>query len=431
MSKQIKNNQLYLGGVSALCLAKEYGTPLYVMDEEVITDAMHLYTDTLKQGYGGHGLVCYASKAFACKEIFRLAKTHGLGIDVVSGGELHTALAAGFDMSKVCFHGSNKSTEELKLAVKNKVGRIIVDNLDELENIKSIINCNKSTYAETSGIGIMLRIKPGVTGDTHSHIKTGQVDSKFGFCADDAAATVKAALGITGINILGLHCHIGSQIFESKPFISAAQIMIELLCKINKETGAELSELNLGGGFGVSYTSDTAPMDFKACLYNIFDAVKTTCTKNGVTPPFLILEPGRSVVAAAGTTLYSVGNIKEIPSVRTYLSIDGGMCDNPRYILYEAKYEMALANKISQPKNKVYTIAGKCCESGDLIGENIPLQEAKKNDILAVFNTGAYNFSMFSNYNRTLRPAVIMVKGGKSRIIVKRETYARLIEDDI
>lgn len=422
-----ENGQLLLGGVSAIRLAREFGTPLYVMEEQKIRASMRLYTGALKEGYAGRGLICYASKAFCCKEIYRIAQIEGLGADVVSGGELYTAQAAGFDLNNVCMHGNNKTKDELLAAINAGIGRIVADNPAELRLINELgIQLNKK-------VRVLLRVRPGISAHTHAFIRTGQIDSKFGTAIEtgEALETVKFAFSLPNINFTGVHCHIGSQIFCADPFVLAAETMVKFLAKIKKETGVELRELNLGGGFGIPYTDNDISENTKNILYKIFDTVRRTAANHWIASPFLIFEPGRSIVAESGTTLYLVGESKHIPGIRTYLPVDGGMCDNPRYILYGAKYEMAIANKMTAERNKTYTVAGKCCESGDLLGKKIPLQQAESGDVLAIFCTGAYNFSMFSNYNRNLRPAVVMVDGGKARLIVKRETYEELLRGDI
>lgn len=422
-----EKGHLAVSGVDTVELAKEYGTPLYVMDEAMIRSACQRFKKSIDEFYGGAGLVCYASKAFSCKEIYRIVDSEGVGADVVSGGELYTAASVGFPMDKVCFHGNNKTDEELELAVEKKVGRIIVDNVYELERLDKL--------AEKKGVtaNIMFRIKPGIDAHTHNFVKTGQIDSKFGFALEtgEAFEAVKKAVELKNVHLVGLHCHIGSQIFDIDPFVHAAEVMLGFIAKIKDELSFEVKELNLGGGFGIKYTNEDKPCAFEKYMECVSVKVKEICAEKGIKLPFILIEPGRSIVAPAGLTLYTVGGIKEIPNIRTYVSIDGGMGDNPRYALYKSEYDIEVANKAGEEKTETITLAGKCCESGDLIGENMPVQHVEVGDTIAVLATGAYNYSMSSNYNRLCKPAVVMVKDGKTRVIVKRETLEDLIRNDI
>lgn len=422
-----EKGHLTAGGIDTVELAKQYGTPLYVMDENLIRKYAKSYKDSIDKFYGGNGLVCYASKAFCCLEMCRIMKDEGIGLDVVSIGELYTAYKAGVDFSKVCFHGNNKTDEELEYAVDLKVGRIIVDNAYELERLDKI--------AEKKGVkaNIMFRIKPGIDAHTHDFVRTGQIDSKFGFALEtgEAMEAVKMAINCPNINLKGLHCHIGSQIFAIDPFIEAAQVMLKFIADIKKDTGHEISELNLGGGFGIMYTEKDDPVPYEKYMEKVSVAVKESCESLGIKLPFILIEPGRSMAGPAGITLYTCGGIKNIPNIRTYVSVDGGMTDNPRYALYQSEYDALVANKADQPKDMTVTIAGKCCESGDLIGEGMPIQKVEAGDIIAVCATGAYNYSMSSNYNRIPKPAVVFLKDGQSRIAVKRETLDDIIRNDI
>jgi len=422
-----KKGHLAVGGADTVELAKEYGTPLYVMDENMIRSACSRFKKSIDEFYGGKGLVCYASKAFSCKEMYRIVNSEGIGIDVVSAGELYTAASVGFPMDKVCFHGNNKTDEELEYAVEKRVGRIIVDNIYELERLDKLVKSKGITA------NIMFRIKPGIDAHTHSFVKTGQIDSKFGFALEtgEAFEAVKKAVSLENINLVGVHCHIGSQIFDIEPFVHAAEVMLGFIAKIKDELGIELGELNLGGGFGIKYTDEDKPSEFEKYMERVSEKVKAVCKEKNIALPFILIEPGRSIAAPAGLTLYTVGGIKEIPNIRTYVSVDGGMCDNPRYILYGSEYDIEIANRAGEPKTEKITLAGKCCESGDLIGENMPVQHVEIGDTVAVLATGAYNYSMSSNYNRLCKPAVVMVKDGKPRIAVKRETFEDIIRNDI
>ena len=421
------NGNLTFGGVDTVKLAEQYGTPLYVMDEKLVRQHCRSFKNSIDKFYGRNGLVCYASKAFSCTEMCRIVKDEGIGIDVVSIGELYTALKAGFDTSKIGFHGNNKTNQELEFAVENKVGHIIVDNIEELERLDKIAE-NKSVIAD-----IMFRIKPGIDAHTHDFVKTGQIDSKFGFALEtgEAFEAVKTALSLKNVNLLGVHCHIGSQIFDIAPFEEAARVMLSFIAKIKNELGFEVKELNLGGGFGIKYTENDAPSAYENYMERVSAVVHNTCKELNINLPFILIEPGRSIAGPAGITLYTVGARKVIPNIRTYVSIDGGMADNPRYALYKSEYEAVVANKASQERNETITLAGKCCESGDLIGENMKLQHAESGDIVAVLATGAYNYSMSSNYNRIPKPAFIFVNNGESRIAVKRETLDDIVRNDI
>ncbi len=429
MKRQIQeeNGELILGGVGVKTLAAQYGTPLYVMDENVIRSNMRAFKSSMDKYYGGKGLVCYASKAFSCKEIYRIAKEEGIGADVVSIGEMYTAKSIGFPMDQVCFHGNNKTRRELEAALDWGVTRIVVDNLTELHTLSALAK-EKGIIAE-----ILLRIKPGIDAHTHDFIRTGQIDSKFGLALEtgEAMEGVKEALAAESVTLRGLHCHIGSQIFSVDPFVHAAEVMMGFLGQIKAETGVELPELNLGGGFGILYTDEDEPVPFGDYMEPVSRAVKASAEKLGLSQPFVLIEPGRSIVGEAGITLYTVGSVKEIPDIRTYVSVDGGMGDNPRYILYQAKYDMILANRVNEPATETVTVAGRCCESGDLLGENVPLAPAKPGDLLAVFATGAYNYSMASRYNRVGIPPVVMVKDGASRVIVRGESLEDLVRNDL
>lgn len=422
-----EKGNLTIGGTDTVELAGQYGTPLYVMDEQAVRKACQRFKNSIDKYYGGQGLACYASKAFSCLEMCRIVASEGMGLDAVSIGELYTAVKADFDVSKIGFHGNNKTDEELEYAVDVKVGHIIVDNISELLRLEEIA---KSRNAKPD---IMFRIKPGIDAHTHDFIKTGQIDSKFGFALEtgEAFEAVKQAIACENVNLMGLHCHIGSQIFDIDPFEEAAKVMLNFVAKIKNELGYEIKGLNLGGGFGIKYLNEHDPAPFETYMEKTSEVVKNTCSELGITQPYIFIEPGRSIAAPAGITLYTVGARKEIPNIRTYVSIDGGMADNPRYILYQSEYEAIVANKANEERTEKVTIAGKCCESGDLIGENMPLQHAESGDIIAVCATGAYNYSMSSNYNRLQKPAVVFVNNGESRIAVKRETLDDIIRNDI
>ena len=421
------SGRLTIGGMDAVDLAAQYGTPLYVMDEDLVRQTCRTYQNAMDKYYGGNGMILFASKTFCCKYICRIMKEEGLGLDVVSGGELYTALAADFPADKIYFHGNNKSLSELEFAIDKNVGTIVVDNLCELENIGAIAKVQNKT------VDIMFRIKPGVEAHTHDFIRTGQIDSKFGVAFEngEAMAAYKQAAATEQINIVGLHCHIGSQIFDSTPFKEAAKVLLQFTADLKAEIGVEIRQLNLGGGYGIKYTDDDTPIDYDEYIKMISEVVKDECARLNLNMPMVIMEPGRSIVGAAGTTLYTIGAVKEIENIRTYVLVDGGMADNPRPITYDAKYTAIVANKAAAAPDKLVTIAGKCCESGDILIKDIKLPAPQPGDILAIPSTGAYNYSMSSNYNRLPRPPVVMVGGGTSRIAIKRETYEDLIKNDL
>ncbi len=424
-----EKGRLEIGGADTVELAKKFGTPLYVYDENHIRNMMRVYRETLQNEYDGNGLVLYASKAFSCMGMYAIAKSEGLGADVVSGGELYTALKAGFPPEKIMMHGNNKLKDELTLAVKSNVGWIVVDSLYEADILNNL--------AQEAGKvqNILLRINPGVEAHTHSFVQTATPDSKFGFSVADGSAkeTVKNLLTKTNLCLKGFHCHIGSQIFEKQSFVLAAEKCFSFLADL-KELDFEAEVLNLGGGYGIRYTKDDPDLsfsDYADFFKSLIDAVKSACVNRNLKRPYLCIEPGRSIVGEAGITLYTVGAIKEIKGIKKYLAVDGGMFESPRYCLYGSKYEAVLANRANEEASEVVSIAGKCCESGDLIGEGFNLPAAKSGDILAVFSTGAYHYSMASNYNRNLVPPVVLVKDKKAEYLVKPQTYDDLIRNDV
>ncbi len=422
-----ENGILQMGGCDLKEIANNFGTPAYVMDEATIRKNCRAYTDSIKEYYNGNGIALYASKALSCKYIYRIINEENMGIDVVSGGEMYTALSAGFPADKIYFHGNNKTDAELTMAIENRIGRIIVDNEAEL------IRLNKIAAEHNVCANIMFRIKPGIDAHTHDFIMTGQIDSKFGVALEtgEADEIINTAIALDNINVTGLHCHIGSQIFELSPFELAAEKMMTFIADIKDKYGLEINELNLGGGFGSKYVDSDNPIDYGSYMGAVSSTVRRVAKERNIKLPFVIVEPGRSIVAEAGLTLYTVGSVKEIPNVRTYISVDGGMSDNPRYILYQSEYTVVPVENPLAVADKKVTIAGRCCESGDLIGENIYLPEVKPGDILAVLTTGAYNYSMSSNYNRLPRPPIVMIKDGKPHQAVRRETYDDIIKCDL
>ena len=422
-----EQGHLTIGGMDTVELAKTYGTPAYILDENVIRENCRTYRKAAMEYFGEDALPLYASKALCFTGIYKIAAEEGMGVDCVSGGELYTAKAAGFPAERIYFHGNNKTDRDIADAMDMGVGTFVVDNFDELYAL--------SAEAVRRGVTqrILLRITPGIDPHTHRAIMTGNVDSKFGsaIVTGQAMAIVKAAIAAEGVDLAGLHCHIGSQIFDIEPFADAADIMVRFIAEIKKECGYEIRELNLGGGLGVRYTEYDREIDYADSIRQIASVVTGYCQEHRIRMPRVILEPGRSLVAAAGITLYTVGSVKEIPGFKNYISVDGGMPDNPRYALYQSQYTALIANRATAPRTYRATLAGRCCESGDLLGEYMEIQEAKRGDILAVLVTGAYNYSMASNYNRLPRPPIIMVKDGKARVAVRRETYEDLISHDI
>ena len=421
---------LEIGGADCVELAKRFSTPLYVFDEAYIRKMMRIYRDTIEREYNGNGLVLYASKAFSCQAIYRIADEENIGIDVVSGGELYTAKQAGFPTGKICMHGNNKLAHEIEEAIDAGVGYIVADAYSEIDKI--------DTEAKKRGVvqKILLRINPGIEAHTHAFVQTATTDSKFGFSIQDGTAesVTKYALSKTNVCLHGYHCHIGSQIFEKQSFVLAVEKCMDFAAQMRNKNGFTLKTLNLGGGFGVWYTDEDRKIPaegYAEYVEALITAVKEKASAYKMPLPFLLIEPGRSIVGEAGITLYTVGAIKDIPGVKKYVAVDGGMFDNPRYALYQSKYTPVLANRANEENTEIVTIAGKCCESGDLIAVNVALPKAKTGDILAVLSTGAYNYSMAMNYNRNLIPPCILVKDGQAEYIVKPQTYEDLNRNDV
>ena len=417
---------LTIGGCDTVELARRFGTPLYVMDEQHIRDICREYDRSFPAKYPNTEVI-YASKAFMTMAMAVIIGQEKLGLDVVSGGELYTALKTGFPPERIYFHGNNKSPEEIKMALEAGIGRFVVDNFYELDILNNLAGQAGRKAA------ILLRIQPGVEAHTHKYIKTGQIDSKFGMAiaTGQALKIIKAAVSADHVNLMGLHCHIGSQIFGIDSFRHTAGVMMEFIRHVKNETGTEIAELNLGGGFGIYYDEGDEPAPVSEFAETIMRTVAEYSCKMGVSAPKIIIEPGRAIVGTAGTTLYTIGSIKKIPGIRTYVAVDGGMTDNPRHALYQARYEAMIANKANAPDKEIVSITGKCCESGDMLIWDICLPEMASGDILVVSSTGAYNYSMSSNYNRLPRPAVVLVKDGQADVIVARETYDDLVRNDI
>jgi len=420
------NNQghLEIGGCDTVELARKFGTPLYVLDEQLFRQNCRDYYQAFTGQYDAG--VMYAAKALLTLAICRLVEEERLGLDLVSGGELYTAIQAGFPMSRVYLHGNNKSPEELRLALEAGVGRFVVDNFYELEML------NHLAWENRTSADIILRLTPGIEAHTHEYIKTGQIDSKFGLVIENgqALAGIKRALEMEHVVLRGLHCHIGSQIFELESYAHCSSVMLDFCAGLYRQTGWMAEELDLGGGLGIYYSGGDRPPGVREYADVIMKAVEEKARELGLAVPRVIVEPGRSICGPAGTTLYTVGAIKNIPGVRSYVAVDGGMGDNPRPALYQARYEAGVANKMTRPPAKTVSIAGKCCESGDMLIWDVELPAVEAGDILAVSCTGAYNYTMSMNYNRLPRPAMVLVNNGCADIILERETYEDLLCHD-
>ena len=421
-----ERGHLTIGGCDTVELGATYGTPLYVFDESFIRSQMRRYRNALAAHYP-KSQIFYASKAFLCTGMAALADEEGLGLDVVSGGEMYTALHAGVPAAKLMMHGNNKSIEELAMALDTGVGRIVVDNFYELTLLEEM--------AAERGLKprILLRVTPGIEAHTHEYVETGMIDSKFGFPLVDGLARRAAIMALRSehLELAGVHCHIGSQIFSAKPLEAAAEVMLSFMAELREITGQVLEELDLGGGLGVRYVEGDDPPEIETFVRTIGRAVRYAAKRHDYPRPRLLLEPGRSIVNNAALTLYTLGGVKEIPGVRAYVPVNGGMSDNPRPALYGSKYDAVIANRAGEPVTRVVSVAGKCCESGDMLIRDIQLSDPRPGDILAVLGTGAYNYSMASNYNRIPRPAVVFAASGEARVVVERETYADLVHLDV
>lgn len=418
------DGELEIGGIKATDLAQKYKTPLYVMDESLIRDNINIFKDNFRSDKFDTEVV-YASKAFLNVYMAKLIKEMGLSLDVVSAGELFIAKTANFPMERVFFHGNNKSDEELKLAIDNKVGTVILDNISEARRLNDFI---KDDYVQN----VQLRLNPGVEAETHEYIKTTKNDSKFGESIYDEKVIneIQEISNMKNLCLKGFHYHIGSQIFKGESFVIALDTMIEFIKKIEK-LGINISVLNMGGGFGVYYTKGDHPIDFEKYFKKLINYIETKMESENVRIEKFIIEPGRSIVGNAGTTLYTVGGVKNTYAGRKYILIDGGMTDNIRPALYKAEYEAVIANDMNKEYSGTYTVAGKCCESGDIIIRDKLLQKPNRGDILAVSTTGAYCYMMSSNYNMLLKPAIVFVKDGKDILTNRRQRFEDLILTDL
>ncbi|MNJ36634.1 Diaminopimelate decarboxylase [compost metagenome] len=425
-SKINEKSHLEIGGVDTTELKATYGTPLYIVDEALVRQRCREYMESFRTS-GLTFQVAYASKAFCVMAMCRLVEEEGLSLDVVSEGELYTAIQAGFPAGRIHFHGNNKTLEELEMGIKAGIGCFVVDNFVELHMLQGIAAEHGVT------VNVLLRVTPGVEAHTHEYTATGQTDSKFGFDIGNGSAyeAVKQANESHNLNLLGLHSHIGSQIFEVEGFQLAVERVASFAGEVKGQIGVTFKVVNLGGGFGIRYTEGDTPLEVTEYVKAITDAVKQYFGAVYSELPEIWVEPGRSIIGDAGTTLYTVGTHKNIPGVRKYVAVDGGMTDNPRPALYQSKYEALLANRAQDANEETVSVAGKCCESGDMLIWDVELPKVENGDLLAVACTGAYNYSMASNYNRIRRPAVVFVKDGESDVVVKRESLDDIVLNDV
>lgn len=423
-----KDGILYFAGKSTCEMIEKYGSPLYLFDEKRIRDNMSLYIRAMKEHFGEGSFPLYASKAASFRQIYRIAKDMGMGIDVVSSGEIYTAKSVDFPLERAYFHSNNKTDADISYAIESGVGYFVADNAEELDSIDRISGEKGITS------NVLLRLTPGIDPHTYEAVATGKVDSKFGSAIETGAAReiTLYALGKKNIHLCGFHCHVGSQVFDSDVYIKSAGRMLSFISDMKVECGFTTEQLNLGGGYGVRYTESDPVIDIDKNIEEVSVYIKSLCEKLGISVPDIRMEPGRSIVADAGMTLYTVGSVKRIPGYKSYVSVDGGMTDNPRFALYGSPYTVLCANKMDEAKGLVASVVGRCCESGDIIQENVPLPESmQRGDILAVLTTGAYNYSMSSNYNRVPRLPVVMINGDDDYIAVRRESLEDVARNDI
>lgn len=423
----LENGHIAFSNADVVELANKFGTPLYLLDEKRIRENCKTYRNTVEKYFGSESIPLYASKALCCKEIYRIVSQEGLGTDVVSGGELYTALSVGFPSEKIYFHGNNKTKEEIIYGLDSNIGAFVVDNFEELAFI------NEQAGKMNKVQNILLRLSPGIDPHTHRAVVTGNVDSKFGVAIETGQAFkfVEKALECKNVNLEGIHCHIGSQIFDKYPFTDAASIMLDFASDIKNKLGFAFKKINLGGGIGVRYVENDPQMDIDSIMGEIKNELDKLVLERDLEQPIFLFEMGRFICADAGMTLYTVGSIKEIEGYKKYVCIDGGMPDNPRYALYGSKYTAYNATHGDREFDIVASIAGRCCESGDLIGEDMNLQRFDRGDIMAVAVTGAYNYSMSSNYNRIPKPAMVSVNNGEAKLIIKRQSYEDILANEI
>ena len=427
-----EKGHLALAGIDTVTLAQKYGTPLYLFDENKIREHCQTYVKAMKNAFGESALPLYASKAASFKQMYRIIMEEGMGTDLVSSGELYTAASVGFPLEKAYFHSNNKTDADIAYAIDEGVGRFVVDNVEELDAIDRI--------ALEKGVKqkVLLRLTPGIDPHTYAAVATGKVDSKFGSAIETGQAEQITAYALTlkSIALTGFHCHVGSQVFDSDVFLRASEIMLDFVAEMQKKYGFSAEELDIGGGFGVRYLDSDPEIDVASNIAEIADFMKAHCAKLHIDLPAIRMEPGRSIVADAGMTLYTAGTVKRIPGYKNYVSVDGGMADNPRFALYSSPYTVCLANRMNAKAEGTplfkCSVVGRCCESGDILQENVTLPaDIKRGDMIAVLTTGAYNYSMSSNYNRLGKPPVVMLKDGNDYLAVKRETVEDVCRNDI
>ena len=422
-----EKGHLTFAGMDTIEMANKYGTPLYLMDEDRIRYKCNIYKEAMKNSFGENSKLLYASKAVSFKRIYEIMKDEGVGIDVVSSGEIYTALKAGISLENAYFHSNNKTDADIEYAMENGIGYFVVDNVEELYAIEK--------EAEKRGIHqpILLRITPGIDPHTYEAISTGKVDSKFGSAIETGQAEnmVKYVMQLPHIKLYGFHCHIGSQVFDADSYLQSSSIMMEFIADMKSKLGYETIQLNIGGGFGVRYTEKDPVLDIPQEIRKIAEFIHEKAKELSIEVPQILMEPGRSIVGDAGLTLYTVGTVKSIPGYKNYVSVDGGMTDNPRFCLYGAPYTVYVGNKMNEKRDFIGDVVGRCCESGDIIQKNVTLAETGRYDILAVLTTGAYNYPMASNYNRLPRPPVVMLRGGEDYVAVRRESFEDLVRNDL
>lgn len=424
-----KDGHLLFAGQDTIQLAKKYGTPVYLLDEDKIREKCRTYKRAFKNNFGDNAAPLYASKANCFKRLYEIMTEEDMGIDVVSSGEIYTAVQAGYDLSKAYFHSNNKTDQDIAYAMDNNIGYFVADNIEEIKAVEREAQKRNMTQK------VLLRLTPGIDPHTYEAIATGNVDSKFGTAIETGQAEQIAldTMAMPHIDLKGFHCHVGSQVFGEDIFERAAVVMLEFVAMMEKKHGFVTTELDLGGGYGVRYTEDDPYLDIEEKVKQVADTVKATCSRLDIAIPQIHMEPGRSIVADAGMTLYTVGTVKQIPGYKNYVSIDGGMPDSPRYALYKAPYTCLVANKMNEEKDFEASLVGRCCESGDIIQEHVKFPHSvTRYDIVAVCTTGAYHYSMASNYNRLPKPATVMLRGGnESYVAVKKETLEDLVRNDL
>lgn len=424
---QTRDGTLYFAGHNTVQLAQKYGTPLYLMDETRIRENCRMYLRAFRRNFGENAQPLYASKAASFKRMYEIMRSEGMGVDVVSAGEIHTAALAGFPMEQAYFHGNNKTDAEIQYAIGQGVGYFVADNHEELDAI------NRIAGALGKQQRVLLRLTPGIDPHTYEAVATGKVDSKFGAAIEtgQAEALFQYARTLPNVTLVGFHCHVGSQVFDEDVFERAGQIMLEFVALLRNRYGFATQQLDLGGGYGVRYCESDKQVDIEQRIGEVASSLKASAAALGIPLPTILMEPGRSIVADAGMTLYTVGTVKRIPGYKNYVSVDGGMTDNPRYALYGSAYTVYAAGRMDEPAVLHCDVVGRCCESGDIIQPKVALPDVRRGDLLAVCTTGAYNYSMASNYNRMARPPVVMLTPERDTLAVRRETLEQLTENDI